>query len=288
MSLRITPLSPALGARIDGVDIASPLDDATIAAIRAAWLAHLVLLFPGAPLTLEQQREFAGRFGKLAERASPPEERAEGADFARSFLLVSNIRGENGKPIGTLPDGEMWFHHDMSYVKAPHAGTFLHAIEVPHTGGNTLFANMYRAYDSIPPALKATLAGRRVLHIFNYTQAERCDPDGDLTGIHHVWQPLFVRHPESGRIALYANRLMAARIEGLDRADSDAILEELFAIVEDRANVFEHAWTPGDTLLWDNRCSTHARTDFPADQRRLLRRCTIEGAPMVAAEAETA
>jgi taurine dioxygenase len=285
MGLTVTKLSPALGARITGVDIAAPLDDAAVAAIRAAWVEHLVLLFPNTKLTMAQQRDFAARFGVLAERASPPEQRAEGAGFERSFLLVSNIRGEDGKPIGTLPDGEMWFHHDMSYVPAPHAGTFLHAIEVPGSGGNTLFANMYRAYDAIPAALREKLAGRRVLHIFNYTQTARIDPDGDLTGIHHVWQPLFIRHPESGRTALYANRLMAARIEGLDRAESDAVLEQLFAIAEDRANIYEHVWTPGDTLLWDNRCSTHARTDFPTGERRLLRRCTIEGAAMVAAAA---
>jgi taurine dioxygenase len=283
MTLRITPLSDALGARIDGIDIAGTLDEDAVAAIRAAWLEHLVLLFPATELTLEQQRAFAGRFGTLAERASRPEDRAEGAGYERGFLLVSNIRDEAGKPIGTLPDGEMWFHHDMSYTREPHKATFLHAIDLPRTGGNTLFANMYAAYDNIPPALKRRLAGRRVLHIFNYTQTDRFDPDGDLTGIHHVWQPLFVRHPESGRIALYANRLMAARIEGLDRADSDAVLEELFAIAEDRAIVYEHVWTRGDTLMWDNRCSTHARTDFPADERRLLRRCTIEGGPMQAA-----
>jgi taurine dioxygenase len=284
MTLKITPFSAGCGARVDGLNLHAPLDADTIATIRDAWLEHIVLVFPGDELTLEEQRRFASYFGKVGERARPRDARPEGTDYDAGFMLVSNIRDAAGKPIGSLPDGEMWFHHDTSYTREPHKATFLHALDIPGTGGHTLFADMYKAYENIPDALKARLAGRRVLHVYDFTLTERLDPDGDLTGIKHEWQPLFIRHPESGRIALYANRLMAARIEGLSRAESDEALETLFAIAEDPAIVYEHVWTKGDLVMWDNRCSIHARTDFPASERRRLRRCTIEGGPMVAAE----
>ena len=112
---------------------------------------------------------------------------------------------------------------------------------------------------------------------------EKVDIGNGLDGIKHEWQPVFVTHPETGRTALYVSRLMTAEIEGLDRGEGDAILEELFDISEDQAVVYEHAWTPGDVAMWDNRCSIHARTDFPASERRLFRRCTVEGGPTVPA-----
>ena len=288
MKPTVTPLSAGCGARVDGLDLHAPLDAETVAAVRAAWLDHVILVFPGDELAIDEQRRFASYFGTVGERARPKADRPEGADYDRGFMLVSNVRNEDGKPIGSLPDGEMWFHHDMSYTPAPHKATFLHALDIPSRGGNTLFANMYKAYENIPETLKRRLAGRRVLHVYNYTLTERFDPDGDLSAVQHQWQPLFARHPETGRIALYANRLMAARIEGLPRAESDEALEQLFKIVEDPAIIYEHVWTQGDLVMWDNRCSCHARTDFPREERRHLRRCTIEGAPMLAAEAAAA
>jgi taurine dioxygenase len=107
--------------------------------------------------------------------------------------------------------------------------------------------------------------------------------DGDLTDIHHLSQPIFVTNPDSGRTALYVNRLMTARINGLAKDESDAILEQLFEIIEDPENVLQHKWTPGDIVMWDNRCSCHARTDFAPGERRYMRRCTVQGGPMVAA-----
>jgi taurine dioxygenase len=288
MTLSITKLTPAIGARIDGIDASKPRDAATAKALYQAWLDHVVLYFPAQDITPEQHKQFARVFGTVAERARDAATRPEGSDYDSNFMLISNVRDEKGQPIGSLPDGEMWFHHDTSYVPEPQKGTFLYAIDIPSTGGNTMFASMYAAYEKIPAALKAKLAGRRVLHVYDYTTTARLDPDGDLAGIKHQWQPIFVHNPESGRTALFVNRLMTARIEGLDRAESDAILDELFAIAEDRSHVYEHVWTPGDLLIWDNRCSTHARTDFPAGERRLLRRCTIEGGPLVAAEVAAA
>ena len=275
MSITVTPRSPALGAEITGVDLAAPLDEATLAAIKRALLDHLVLVFPDQSLDDADQIRFSEYFGELGARKRH-QDRAEADDVHFGVMLVTNIR-KDGKPIGSLPDGEMWFHHDMCYVPVPHKGTFLYAIEIPDTGGNTRFANMYKAYDAVPPALAEQLAGRTALHVYDYVMTEKVDIDRDLGDIHHHSQPIFVTNPASGRKALYVNRLMTARIDGLPRDESDAILDQLFDIVERPENVFEHEWTPGELVMWDNLCSCHARTDFPADQRRLLRRCTIEG-----------
>lgn len=284
MSLSITPLSPACGAEIAGVDLSHPLDKATAEAIYCAWLDHVVLVFRGQKLEEEDQRRVAGYFGAVGERARPLERRPEGSDYDGRFMLITNVRDEKGNPIGSLPDGEMWFHHDMSYVPEPHKATFLYALKIPSRGGNTQFANMYKAYENLPAELKRKLAGRRVLHVYDYATVGRIDPDAaDLSRVKHQWQPIFIANPETGRIALYVNRLMAARIEGLPRGESDEILERLFAVVEDPAIRYEHVWKPGDLVMWDNRCSCHARTDFPREEVRMLRRCTVLGGPVVAA-----
>jgi taurine dioxygenase len=277
MTLELQPLH-GIGAAVRGVDISKPLDPQTADALGRAWAEHLILVFPGQTLDDAAQIRFAGAFGKVGERSRPPERRPEGVDYNGAIMLVSNIR-RNGVPIGSLPDGEMWFHHDMCYVEKPHRGTFLYAIEVPSTGGNTKFANMSRAYDSLPQRLKDRIRGRRALHVYDYGTAEKIDIEKrGLDGIKHHWHPVAIRHPISGRMALYVNRLMTVQIEGLPRAESDAVLLELFDYAENPANVYEHAWTPGDLIMWDNYASMHARTDFPASERRLLRRCTIEGA----------
>jgi len=285
MAIRVEKLTPTIGARITGVDLSKPLDAATAEAIRAAWFENIVVVFPGQELTLEQQTAFAGNFGTVGTRSRRAEERPEGAGYHAGIMLITNLRNEKGEPIGSLPDGEMWFHHDMCYMPEPHKGTMLYAIEIPSRGGNTRFSNMYAAYDGLPAALKKKLAGRTALQVYDYKTTEKVDIDGDLTGIHHRSQPVFVVNPDTGHTALYVNRLMTARIDGLPRDESDAVLEELFAIAEDPAHIYEHVWSVGDLLMWDNRCSCHARTDFPGTERRLLRRCTIEGTAMIAARA---
>lgn len=282
-ALQTTPLSPHMGAEVAGVDLSRPLDQATVDAIEAAWLQHIVLIFRGQELSEQDQRRFAAGFGTVGERARPLERRAEGADYDGAFMLITNARDEAGKLLGSLPDGELWFHHDMSYVAEPHKATILYAIDVPDKGGNTRYANMYLAYDNLPETLKQKLAGRKALQVYDFAMTGRVDIDKGIEGIKHQWQPIFVAHPETGRTALYISRLMTARIEGLPRAESDAILEQLFDISEDPAIVYEHVWTAGDVAMWDNRCSIHGRTDFAPTERRLLRRCTVEGGPAVAA-----
>jgi taurine dioxygenase len=279
LDLKITPLSSACGAEISGVDLTKDLPDETVEAIRKAWDEHLVLVFRGQTITQEQQKRFAARFGELGNRKQAPEElrtRTEGIhQIDPKVLLVTNIKVD-GKPIGAFGDGDMWFHIDSGYAARPYRYTFLYALELPSTGGNTLFSNMYKAYDAVPPALKARLAGKKALHIHEYKRTEHADLT-DISRTPHFFHPVFVTHPNTGRKSLFVDRLMTARIEDVGPEESAEILEQLYEIGERPEFVYEHLWQLGDFLMWDNRCTIHARTYFPKEEKRLLRRCTVEG-----------
>jgi taurine dioxygenase len=282
-ALRVTPLSQACGAELSGVDLSKPLAHHEVEAIKQAWDQYLVLVFRGQKLTQDDQLRFASYFGDLGSRKKAPDAlrtRAEGVEQNHEkVLLVTNIKVD-GEPIGAFGDGEFWFHIDSGYAERPYKYTFLYALELPSQGGNTLFSNMYKAYEALPAARKQTLTGRKALHIHEYNRARQANSSGDISGIPHFWHPVFVTHPDTGRKTLFVDRLMTTRIEGLSDAENDAILNELYDTGERREFIFEHVWQLGDFVMWDNRCTIHARTDFPKEERRLLRRCTIEGEPL--------
>ncbi len=281
--IRVTPLSPACGAAISGVDLTKPLSASAFRAIKAAWDKHLVLVFRGQQVSQDDQLRFASYFGDLGSRKKAPEAlraRAEGVQQDHEkVLLVTNIKVD-GQPIGAFGDGEFWFHIDSGYSARPYKYTFLYALELPSRGGNTMFSNMYKAYEAVPAELKEKLKGKKALHIHEYNRAKQASSSGDISGIPHYSHPVFVTHPDTGRKTLFVDRLMTTRIEGLDEQESAAILDRLYAIGERREFIFEHEWKLGDFLMWDNRCTIHARTDFPKEERRLLRRCTVEGEPL--------
>ena len=274
----IRPLSEALGAEIVGLDAAAPVDADTAEALRAAWREHIVLLFRAPGLTQEQQLRFAEAFGEIGRRPRPRGERPEDAETVDdAMMLISNIRVD-GKPIGSLPDGEMYFHHDTIFKEVPNLGTMLYAIEVPRRGGNTRFANHYLAYDALPERIRDRVKGRTAHHVYDYVVYNSRQGKGEKAStVDGCAHPVCIAHPGTGRRALYVDRLMTMRIDGLPEEESDAILDEMFDIAEREDFVYEHVWTPGDLLVWDNLCSSHARTDFPPDERRLLRRCQIAG-----------
>ena len=283
IDIEVTPLSSACGAQIKGVDLTKELSEPTVRAIKQAWGKHLMLVFRGQSITQEQQLRFASYFGDLGNRRKAPEKlrsRAEGIrQDNEKVLLVSNIKVD-GQPIGAFGEGEFWFHIDSGYTPRPYKYTFLYALELPSSGGNTLFSNMYKAYEAVPPALKKRLEGKKALHIHEYKRAEKADLSTDISHIPHHHHPVFITHPDTRRKTLFVDRLMTARIEGFPPEESDAILAQLYDIGERKEFIFEHVWQLGDFLMWDNRCTIHARTDFPQGERRLLRRCTVEGEPL--------
>jgi taurine dioxygenase len=279
-SIALRPLSPALGAEIGGVDLRQHLPAETMAEIIDAWHRHLVILFRGQSLTEEDQIRFAERFGALQKRNRPREALNERSSvkYPEFTMLVSNIR-ENGKLIGSLPDGEMHFHSDQCYIEKPATGTFLYAIEVPSQGGDTLFLNMYKAYETLPAELKARVEGRKAVNAYLYDSLTRSlnQKNVDFSKHPHYSQPIVRTHPETRRKALYVNRLMTFSVEGMDENEGSALLDKLFDHIEQDQFIYAHKWRVGDLVLWDNRCTLHARTDFSDKERRLLRRHVVVG-----------
>lgn len=279
MRTEFRPLSATIGAEVLGIDLSRPLDRITSKMLLDAWYEHVLLLFRDQTLTDDKLKRSAAWVGTMGDVTMPVARRG---DDDLQISLVSNIRDAAGREIGALGDGEMWFHHDNSFVADPDQATFLYAVELPSSGGNTLFANCYRAWDQLPARLRQAITGRRVLQVYDYSV--RGKPDiSKLAAVKHCWQPAIVRHPATGRKALFVDRLMTAAIDGYSKQESDALLDELFSYIEQVD--YEHVWRLGDYVIWDNRCSVHARTDFPAAERRLLKRGKIAGGPLLAAEA---
>jgi taurine dioxygenase len=266
------PLSPAIGAEIVGVDLRSPLSDAQFAQILDAWHRYCVLLVRNQHLEMEDQLRFAERFGELSKVINNHSHNSGHP----SVMLVSNIR-KDGQLIGGLPDGEMFFHSDQCYVERPIKGTTLYAIELPRQGGNTLFANMYLAYETLPADVQRQIAGLKAMNLYDYANNPTTRGATIREGVPHYAHPVVRTHPDTGRKALFVNRLMTDHILDMPREDSDRLLNFLFDHQEQKRFVYEHVWRVDDLVMWDNRCSLHARTDFDPNERRLLRRVAIRG-----------
>lgn len=277
--LEVRKLHPRIGAEIRGVDLTKDLDDDTFAEIRRAIGQHAMIVFRNQPgLTGEQQLEFAARFGKIAERLIPPKEidRQRTVQW-NTLMLISDKVDEEGKEIGSLGHGEMWFHTDKCYVEKPHRFSFLYGIEIPSVGGNTKFTSLYSAYDNLAEDLKKRFAKTFVMQGQQYGVGRRIDITAPLETIHHYRQPMFVENPDSGKTALYVAAQNTMWIEGVEAKESERLLEHMFALTEDPANTYEHVWQVDDLLMWDNLACLHARTDWPAGETRMLRRCTVLG-----------
>jgi taurine dioxygenase len=171
----------------------------------------------------------------------------------------------------------MQFHIDQCYVERPPKATILHSINIPSSGGDTLFSNHYLAYECLPETVKARISGRKVLNVYDYANAGTKKNDAIRADAPQFWHPVVRTHPETGRKCLFVNRLMSMKLEGLDPAESEDLLETMFEAIERPRHVWAHTWRVGDVLMWDNRCTSHARQDFPAQELRLMRRLTIKG-----------
>lgn len=276
MSITISPLSEALGAEIRGVDLSRELDPDTVSEIEEAWHEHIVLVFPGQDLEPADQIRFSEYLGGPVERGLPQDRTPESQRVDRRIALVTNIR-QDGEVAEHVNEGEFWFHHDGCFNETPYKGTMLYGVTIPSRGGNTLFANMYMAYDRLSDEMKRRLQGLRSLQIYDFAMRGKVDIEGDIAAYRHYRPPVTITHPVTGRKALYVNPLMTARIEGLAEDESEALLDELCRYTEDREIIYEHEWRPRDLILLDNWCSAHARTDFPDIEDRLLRRSMVAG-----------
>jgi taurine dioxygenase len=269
MAIELTPLTESIGARVSGV-APGALTAHDRALLDDALNTYHVLVVRETPMSEDEQIDFATSFGPIQMSSAPPTPLRTRPEI----MVVSNIRDDGGVALGTLPDGEMDWHYDGLHQKSPYRGGILHALEVPSSGGETRFANMFRVYGSLPEATRAKLIGLTAIHVYDYA-ATSADAKVRDPGAPRATHPVVRFHEASAEGALYVCRLMTERILELDETESAALLEELFSAIDRSTDFYEHSWRPGDTVIWDNRCVTHARNDFDSGQRRYLKRVSV-------------
>jgi len=300
----VTKLAKHLGARITGVDLSQPLDDATFAQVSKAFFDNEVVVFPQQKLTPEQQIAFTRRFGVLEHHV-----RKEARLTAHpEIFILSNILDENGKAIGAQDAGRFW-HSDLSYKREPSLLSALYAVRIPVRNGKPLgdthFASSTAAYDALPAAMKQKLQGLKNIHSYrdyrlkNYaaqqdemrrgirTVQEHAPTPEQLASVPDMATPVVRVHPITGRKGLFVNEGHTSHMFGMPREEGDALLRQLYDHITSPEFVYTHHWTAGDLLMWDNIAVQHKATFDYDPLPRLLYRTTVRGPAVVGTEALT-
>ncbi len=276
--LSFKAISPVFGAVVEGFDVDDvPVSDEAL--LNDALDRFGVLVFPGLELAESQQLEMAKVFGEPSRRSRPSADRAECSPYADFMGLVTNVR-KDGVPIGSLPDGEMWLHHDGCFIDEPYRATILYAVEVTSVGGETRFVDMRAVFRSLSKDLVSRIKHLRGTHTFDYRNIAARPSQGSSSDItKSATHPSVIRHPNSNEPALYLNPLCTVGLdgEGSNPSDNENLLALLFDAVDQSTATFSHRWTKGDLVIWDNWSTCHARNDFPAGETRMLRRNIIKG-----------
>ena len=275
----VQKICPAVGAEITGVDL-KQLSDAQFAAIETAWYEHSALLIRGQQMSDADLIAFSRRFGEL----DPPPVNENGKTFVEGFpeiYVVSNVKGTDGVPIGSLGDGEATWHTDMSYLPEPPDASLLYSLEIPPAGGDTWLCGMSAAYRSLPADLRERVKNLSIKHDGTYNSGgylrkglTASDDPRTSAGTPH---PILCAHPVTGVPTLYLGRRRNAYVMGLQLDQSEALLDELWAHAARPENSFAHKWRIGDVLMWDNRSTMHRRDAFDAGARRIMHRTQIKG-----------
>jgi taurine dioxygenase len=279
MDLEFRKISHDLGAESLGADLSKPLDDRSFGAIHRAFLTHGILLFREQhAMGPEEQIAFSRRLGRIEETI--PNERMHDE---HPILVLSNIV-RDGEPVGSAQGGQFW-HSDLYYNAIPAAASFLHALIVPEEGGKSLgdtkFANMAAAHDALPEAVKNKIDGlkNRVSRVKSWPINYPFRPpltEAEKAAYASVVHPLVRTHPETGRKSLFIGDISAGTIVGMPADEGDALLRELRDFATQPRFTYVHRWAVGDAILWDNRSTVHAATDFDAEKyERLMHRTTI-------------
>ena len=277
-SMQVVATGAALGASVSGVDL-TDLHDVAFAHVVRAWHDHSVLLFRDQTLSAQELIVFSRRFGDL-DWAPIQETGRRFVEGLPEIYVVSNVE-VNGEPIGSLGSGEAVWHTDMSYLDVPPKASMLYCLETPPTGGNTSFCTMYGICEALPTRLKDRVAGLKIKHDATYNSGGYVrrgvtatdDPRTSPGAVH----PLVCTHPVSGRRMLYLGRRRNAYVVGLELADSEALLDELWKYVPRPDFIWEHVWQAGDLVMWDNRCTMHRRDAFDPRSRRIMHRTQVKG-----------
>jgi taurine dioxygenase len=281
MAIEVIPTGAALGAEVRGLDLSKPLSDADFEAVSQAWLDHVDVLFRDQKISDDDLVRFSRRFGELDTAPASATDYAGAQEKSRPEIwIISNVV-ENGKPIGALGDGEAEWHTDMSYVDEPPMASVLYSLEIPDRGGDTSFANMYKAYEAMPAGLKQAIEGRFANHDSSTTSVGELRAGAnavvDVRSAPGAKHPMVRVHPVTGGKALYLGRRLNAYVEGMEIEESERLLDELWAHCAKPEFAWTHQWNVGDLLIWDNRCAIHRRDSFDGRQRRVMHRTQIKG-----------
>jgi taurine dioxygenase len=274
MKMQLRPLSSGLGAEVTGIDLSAPVDDDTFAAIEQAWRDHLILLFRGQALTHAQHVDFSGRFGALDDHRSIP--RLRDAEHHHILPVVNQVMGGRRQPVG-----RQW-HSDLSTTLRPARASLLRCEVIPPVGGDTMFSNMYLAYETLSDTMKGIIDDLWGVHDLTLALHNRGRKDIDEVrrNTPPVAHPMVRVHPETRRPALYVNEMTTADIVGMRREESQALLAYLFEHSVRPEFTYRHRWQSGDLIAWDNRCTMHlALDDYDIEVPRRLYRTTLLGEP---------
>jgi len=276
-AIEIEPLSGALGARMRGVDLAHPLDDATEQAIRATLDRYLLVCFPDQHLDEAGQIEFSRRFGALQVHVLDQFRHPEHPEI----YVLSNVDPATDRPTGMHPDrGTLVWHSDLSFQARPAYLTILHGIEVPRGGHATLYADMRAAYDALAPALKEQLAGLRAIHDLDQSRRRAGEPpmtESQRRAAPPVEHPVIRRDPVTGRKSLYVSYHVGGFV-GLAEPEGRALLESLLAHATHARFTLAFRWQPRDVVMWDNRWTMHCATGYDTGaERRVIHRTVVLG-----------
>ncbi|HTO47640.1 MAG TPA: TauD/TfdA family dioxygenase [Burkholderiales bacterium] len=277
MPFDVRPLTPKLGAEIIGVDLARGVDDALFGSIHDAFLHYQVLLFGPQDLPPGRQVELARHFGEVQIHVMNQYH----ADGYPELYRLSNL-DENGNPNGKHPDkGTLAWHTDGSWRRVTGQATIIYGEVVAGEGGETHFCDMYGAYERLSPEWKQRIGSLRAVHNLDFSRTRRHGEDpmteAQRREVPPVDHPIVRTHPETGRKCLFLGD-HAEYVVGMDYDAGRALIEELNALAIHPDLTYEHRWTPGELIVWDNRCLMHRATEYdPAVQRRVVRRCTVLG-----------
>lgn len=278
--LSVRPISRACGAEVSGIDLTRPLEPHAVQQLHKALAEHGILLFRNADLTPQQHIAFSRQFGPLETHVVGEFNLPEHPEV----FVVSNVM-EEGKLKGAVYAGQYW-HSDLSYMRKPSLGSLLLCREMPEIGGDTMWANMYLAYDTLSDVMKKFLSTLKAIHDYSHaydTYFAHLKERPPLTPEQRaktppVEQPMIRTHPASGRKALYVNPGFTKGIVGMPKEESQPILEMLFAHSTRPEFIYRHKWKVNDLIFWDNRCTMHyALADYDFSVRRHMHRTTIAG-----------
>ena len=277
--LELRPLSTNVGVEVIGVDLTA-INNETHLAVTRAFDKYGGVLFRDQSLTPDGLVAFSRRFGDL-DQAPVMENGKTAVPGHPEIFIVSNINGDDGKPIGSLGSGEAIWHTDMSYLQNPPDISMLYAVEVPSAGGNTSLCSMAAAHDELPAHLRTRMADLSIKHDGTYNSGgflrQGVREDRDPMTSEGQSHPAICAHPRTGRPVLYLGRRRNAYIMGLELKDSEDLLNQLWEFATLPQYTYCHQWQVGDLLMWDNRSTMHRREPFSAADRRLMQRTQIRG-----------